>query len=325
MHNPLDRIKGILENKDLKLPVTKLAAVATIVYNPTTFLNLKEILGMDGETGDGLVNNIVAILEEKKVAIRVAQKGGKDFKVFPTFGFSTKKSKGEKVVEFPPALLEGDVELFMKVMEEVLEEKPPIKEKLGKKDMKKVRSAVSFINGVIDNLSVTKREAYRDYITIALKPFGKFWKPSVRCLDYPYNKKTWKGRVEKPTFSVQSQFCPAILDYLNPGDMRKFYGIDVSTIPKDVKESPFYTTVWVFLLSKPKSHPICTEVLHSLERVIVYSLYREEDTTSLVELHKEYKKKYLEAKEKGTLDNLADFVKRNKPEKKEEVCQPTLQ
>ena len=152
---------------------------------------------------------------------------------------------------------------------------------------------------------------YSAYVDFAISYMKEMF--SIKSLTYSKIQKAFLKKLEENK-ADNFVFSPTFHNCACGNGL--FYGIKMNTIPKNIKESNYWPTLYFFLLKRIKDgspYPICSQVLVALERIIIYKFFlKETDTKELIELHVKYKKEYKKAHSMNKLDNLAEFFAKEK-------------
>ncbi|MHA1949332.1 MAG: hypothetical protein ACW99G_04990 [Candidatus Thorarchaeota archaeon] len=309
MYVPIN-YKYILNSKELSA-FEKLVYFLISEEEPVSRQSICETIGIHAE----FANTILAKLLAKSL---ITQKSaGNDMPMYyPVFHLKQKKEKKEPQTD-PKLLqnLDNDVLLMVSQLEHYYKNRG-VSHKISKNGTKKLGKCVEYLNRIwktreehreFDEFEI-KADLYYCFVEFAFKDLVDNELNHLKRLNYAGTKTAWRAYMKRSL----GDFSPHLID--KSFSLGKFYGIDKDAIPTEPKDSGYNTTLHTFLIPKwkTKSYPVCPEVLYALEAMIIYSMFRKKDITKLKQMHTKYVTEYKLAEERDKLDNLLDFVGKNK-------------
>ena len=239
---------------------------------------------------------------------------------YPTFKMGKPQhsiKKKEKETETTTVTgAEANLLLLMAVVENYYKERG-VSHKISKKGRKNLKKVVRFLNNTwkkkdeFDSLGEfeVKADLYTSYVEYVFQNLDDEDLNQIKRLVYSGNKQAWRKSLHSPH---TGKFIPYFYNYQWSGT--HFYNIPKQEIPKEPKDSSYWTTVNTFLLSRwrTNSYPVCRQVLFALETIIIYSMFRKLPVSELVLKHKKYVKLYRQAVKAEREDDLEDFFLKDK-------------
>jgi hypothetical protein len=248
---------------------------------------------------------------------------------YPSYTLSADKQKKKEKEKEKTVITdtEGDLLLLMKTLEDYYKTRG-VSYKISKNGKKALAKTVTYLNGIWKKIFLepegdgfnNKGDVYQSYIDFVFQNLDDGDLNQLKRLLHRGSRSAWRKSL---TTTSRRMFIPYFYDY--QWSDTHFYGVAKSEIPKDPKNSMYWTTVEIFLLNKwkTKTYPICRQVLYALETVVIHHLFRKgavgnKDTRGLVDKHKEYIIKYRQAEMRDALDDLTEYIKQNK--KASDIC-----
>ncbi len=308
MYIPIN-YKYILNNQELSA-FEKLVYFLISEEEPVTMQTVCESIGIHTE----FAQTIIAKLLSRSL---ITTKTDNDvIRFYPVYHLKQREETLQKEKEAVLLnTLDNDVLLLVSQLEHYYKNRG-VAHNLSKNGTKKLGKCVEYLNRIwntraehreFDEFEI-KADLYYCYVEFAFKNLIDNELNHLKRLNFAGTKTAWRAYMKRSL----GDFTPHLID--KSFSAGKFYGISKDAIPMEPKDSGYNTTLHTFLHPKlkTKSYPVCSEVLYALEAMIIYMMFRKKDITDLKKLHTMYLAEYKVAEDRGKLDDLLDFVGKNK-------------
>lgn len=317
--------KEVLKRRDMTA-YEKLVYVVVYEFAPVDLELICTCLDVNLETA----RHVIAKLMEK----RLVTNGVAEANLFwPTFSIqvgspcisgtdtSVKKKDKKKETTWDAESEEAKVLLFLKQIEKYYHQRG-VKHHISNKGKKYIKKAVSYLEKIwkerADHPELAEFELLEDifysYIEYTFKGLVDNELNHLKRLTFAGTKGGWRAMTKNTMY----KFNPYLIE--KSFTDKYYFGIPKNEIPEDPVQSGYHTTLQAFLFSKWKygNYPISPQILYALESYIIYKLFRKQEITDLKAMHKKYLEEYKLAEARGTLDNLQEYVNKNK--KRSDYC-----
>ena len=280
--------------------------------NPATYKEIEECLGAT----EYFAQTVVKKLLDQGLIIR--SKTHAD-----TFFCNYQLNPSAKTTEPKQTVItedDKDILLFIQCIEEYYHKKGA-NHPISKNGKKYITKAVYFLDGMwkkkkikpeLDEFEV-KADFYNAFIEYALNNVPKDDLNQLKRITFSGTKRGFKSWLTKPTY----RFEPHLVEKKFDNDT--FYGVLKKSIPVEIEKSGYWNTYRIFLGSRWKDggYPLAKQVLYALEMIIIFMMFRKKEINGvnsghLIAVHGKYLTEYKRAEMSGKLDNLTEFVTKNK-------------
>lgn len=307
-------VKQVLKNHDMSM-LSKLVYVIVHEFAPASYEDICDGANVNLDTAK-------ATIDVLKARGLVTTGVGEANLFWPTYTMSIKPPPKKEEKEAKSTTTSNtDVMLFVRQVEKYYKNRG-VNYNISNKGKKHIAKAVEYLNKVWkerdDHPEFAEFELLSDlyycYIEYTFKNLIDNELNHLKRLIFAGTKGGWRAWMKNSV----SKFDPYLIHKSFSDSL--YYGIPKKEIPENPADSGYHTTISALLLPKLKSgnYPVASSVLYALECYIIYKMFRKQDVSEMMKVHRQYLKEYKEAEALDRLDDLHEYVTKNK--KKSDLC-----